>query len=330
MRLTRATAWAMTQPKESPFALAGKTALIAALLAAIFAIDRATDAAPVQHLYYVPIVLAGLWFTLSASLTAAGAAVLLYHFANVHLRTLRYGEADILQIVVFLAVAIVTSRLTGDARRLHALAMTDDLTGLHNLRSFEAQLAALIGAARATGSPVSLLVADVDRLKSLNDRYGHLTGAEAVRTIGQIIGLSVPDDAIACRYGGDEFVIALPACDERRAAEVAERLRRTVQAAAPVLAGVRFPVGALSISVGVACRGESDASPIDGHSTAGEALFRAADAALYAAKHGGRNGVAVRPPPDRRSPAGERDGPPEPPRAAPYSFSAIPNRSAIR
>src|ERR1700750_2878286 len=68
-------------------------------LAAIFALDRATDAAPVQHLYYLPIVLAGLWFTLAASLSTAGAAVLLYHFANAHLRTLRYGEADILQIV---------------------------------------------------------------------------------------------------------------------------------------------------------------------------------------------------------------------------------------
>src|ERR1051325_3227625 len=183
MRLTRAIAGQVVRAKDSRFAILRRAAAIAALLAAIFVLDRATDAAPVQHLYYVPIVLAGLWFTLSASLTAAGAAVLLYHFANVHLRTLRYGEADILQVVVFFAVAIVTTRLTADARRLHALAMTDDLTGLHNLRSFEAGLAALMRA-RAAGSPVSLLVADVDRLKSLNDRHGHLTGAEAVRTVG--------------------------------------------------------------------------------------------------------------------------------------------------
>jgi len=330
MRLTRATPGPLTPPKDSLLDVIRKTALIVALLAAIFALDRATDAAPVQHLYYLPIVLAGLWFTRSASLTAAGAAVLLYHFANAHLRTLRYGEADVLQIVVFFAVAIVTTRLTADARRLHALAMTDDLTGLHNLRSFEAGLAALMRVARTGGSPISLLVADVDRLKSLNDRHGHLTGAEAVRTIGHIIGVSVPAEAIACRYGGDEFVIALPGCDEQRAAEVAERLRRTVQAAASVLAGVRFPVGTLSISIGVACRSEPDALPIEEHWTAGERLFRAADAALYAAKHGGRNGVTVRPPPGRRSPGIGRDDPPEPGGAAPHSFSAIPNRSAIR
>jgi diguanylate cyclase (GGDEF)-like protein len=329
MHLTGTTAGHATRTNARPFEIVGKTALIAALLAAIFAVDRATDATPVQHLYYVPIVLAALWFTRSASLTATGAAVLLYHFANAHLRTLGYREADFLQVAVFFAVAIVTTRLTADARRLRVLAMTDDLTGLHNLRSFEAGLAAMMRAATAVGSPVSLLVADVDRLKSLNDRHGHLTGAEAVRTVGQIIAVTVPDDAVACRYGGDEFVIALPGRDERRAMEIADRLRRTVHAAAPMLAGVRFPVGTLSISVGVACRGQIEPSEAEDASAAGEALFCAADAALYAAKHGGRNGVAA-PPPGRQSLPTEPDAPAGPRRLAPYSFSAIPNRSAIR
>src|SRR5689334_14402400 len=162
MRLTRAVPEHDIRANTSPLATLGKSALIAALLAAIFALDRATDAAPVQHLYYVPIVLTALWFSRSASLTAATAAVLLYHFANAHLRTLGYGEADFLQIAAFFAVAIVTTRLTTDARRLRSLAMTDDLTGLHNLRSFEAELAALMSAANAAAAPVALLVADVD------------------------------------------------------------------------------------------------------------------------------------------------------------------------
>jgi diguanylate cyclase (GGDEF)-like protein len=310
MRLTRTTPEHIVRGSASPLAILWKTALIAASLAAIFALDRIIDAAPVQHLYYVPIVLAGLWFTLSASLTAAGAAVLLYHFANPHLRTLGYGEADFLQIFVFFAVAVVTTRLTADARRLRLLATTDDLTGLHNLRSFEAQLAAAMRTAIAAGSPVSLLVLDVDRLKSLNDRHGHLTGAQAVRTVGQIIAVSVPADAVACRYGGDEFVIALPGRDEQGAVAIADRLRRAVHAAAPVLAGTRFPIGTLSISVGVACRCQSDPLHAEDAAAAGEALFCAADAALYAAKHGGRNGVAATP--------------------LRHSFSAIPNRSAIR
>jgi diguanylate cyclase (GGDEF)-like protein len=176
-----------------------------------------------------------------------------------------------------------------------------------------------------------MLVLDVDRLKSLNDRHGHLTGAEAVRTIGQIIMVSVPADAVACRYGGDEFVVALPGRDERSALGVAERLRRTVQAAAPVLAGVRFAVGTLSISIGVACRRDYDLSQPDDGSMAGEALFCAADGALYVAKQGGRNGVAVAPSPPRRQPlATGREHPTGPRQASPHSFRAIPNRSAIR
>jgi PleD family two-component response regulator len=73
---------------------------------------------------------------------------------------------------------------------------TDDLTGLHNLRSFELRLRALVREARAGRTPLVLLVLDVDRLKSLNDRYGDLAGAEAVRTVGHIIGEQLPPDAV--------------------------------------------------------------------------------------------------------------------------------------
>ena len=114
-----------------------------------------------------------------------------------------------------------------------------------------------------------------------------------MRTVGQIIGASVPAEAVACRYGGDEFVIALPDSLERRARHVADRLRRTVHAAAPVLGGVGFPVGTLSISVGVACCERFDGPDAEDAAAAGEALFCAADAALYAAKQAGRNDVAV-------------------------------------
>ena len=99
--------------------------------------------------------------------------------------------------------------------------MTDDLTGLHNLRSFEARLPELIRASREGQSAISMLVFDVDRLKSLNNRYGHLTGAEAVRTVGQLIGARLASDAVASRYGGDEFVVALPCCPSFRARQIA-------------------------------------------------------------------------------------------------------------
>lgn len=279
-----------------PLSRAWASVIVLAALALILALDRVTGAAPVQHLYYLPIIFAGIRFGGWGGLTAAALAIVLYHVANPHALSLQAEGSDFLQVAVFIAVGLTSARLASDARRLHRLAMTDDLTGLHNLRSFEAQLAKMVRAARAARTPLSLLVLDVDRLKSLNDVHGHLTGAEAVRTVGRIIAARMVLDAAACRYGGDEFVIALPRSDASQALIVAEDLRRAVNAVAPVLAGLAFPPATLSISVGLACcafgNAATDDASIDADS-AGELLFRAADAALYAAKNGGRNRVGL-------------------------------------
>jgi diguanylate cyclase (GGDEF)-like protein len=263
----------------------------------IFAFDRATGSAPVQHLYYLPIVLAGLRFGTAGGIVSALWAIVLYHAANPHLLTFRYGEMDLVQIVLFLAVGVITARLARDARRLHRLAMTDDLTGLHNLRSFEARLATMVRASRERRTDFALLVLDVDRLKSLNDQYGHLTGAAAVRTVGRIIGERLPPDAVACRYGGDEFVIAIPGREPSVVHRIADSLCRAVHASAPVLAGRAFAAGSLSISVGGICASFDRGGPSRVGSRrdvdAGEWLFRAADAALYRAKPRGRNQVNI-------------------------------------
>jgi diguanylate cyclase (GGDEF)-like protein len=293
MRLTRAA------PSESPSAIIARPrqsarvsfAILAAVMALVFAVDWLTDLSRVQHLYYFPIIFAAVRFGMRGGAGAAAVAILLYHVANPHMLSARYEEVDVLQMAVFLAAGLVSARLADDARRLHRLAMTDDLTGLHNLRSFEAELKAMVSGARATGVPVSMLVLDVDRLKSLNDQHGHLTGAEAVRTIGHLIAAHIPADAVACRYGGDEFAIALPHCASLTAYRIADDLRAVVQATAPVLAGVPFPVQTLSISVGVASRTFSASAATAADEDDGEGLFRSADAALYFAKNGGRNRV---------------------------------------
>jgi diguanylate cyclase (GGDEF)-like protein len=260
-------------------------------LGLIYGLDRAIDVAPVQHLYYAPILFAGIRFRTRGGITAALAATLLYHLANPHLLTFRYGESDAVQIILFFAVGATTARLTRDADRLHRLAMTDDLTGLHNLRSFEARLAEMVRCSCESETPIALLVLDVDHLKTLNDEYGHLAGAEAVRTVGHIVAARVPPDAVACRYGGDEFVVAVPRCTESRAHSVAEDLRSTVHKAAPTLAGVELPTGTLSVSVGLACRSFVLDAPSGRDDEVGESLFRAADSALYRAKQTGRNHV---------------------------------------
>lgn len=272
-------------------------ALVIGALLAIFLFDRATDAAPVQHLYYLPIVLAAFRFKMRGGIIAALSAILLYHLANPHLLTFKYGESDLLEIILFLAVGVVTAKLTINAQRMRQLAMTDDLTGLHNLRSFEARLATMVRISRQAQAPLAMLVADVDRLKLLNDRFGHLTGAEAVRTVGRIIGRELPPDAVACRYGGDEFVIAIPQCTPFLAHQVADDLCRAVRETAPQLSGRWFEAGTLSISVGAAWASFDRSQPADlmpPHDIeTGEALFRAADAALYLAKASGRNRVCL-------------------------------------
>ena len=145
----------------------------------------------------------------------------------------------------------------------------------------------------------------MDRLKSLNDQHGHLTGAEAVRAVGRIIGQRLPPGAVACRYGGDEFAIAIPRCTSRQGHEVADDLCRAVHDSAPVLAGRPFAAGTLSISVGGTCALVDGSTPTRAISPrdidVGEALFQAADAALYRAKASGRNRVWVN--------EGDADGP---------------------
>jgi len=272
-------------------------AIVAAALVGVFELDRRTGSAPVQHLYYLPIILASLRLGRAAGMAAATGSIGLYHLANPGIVTQGYREADIIQIVLFATVAIVTTRLAEDARQLHALAMTDDLTGLHNLRSFESRLSAMVHDARRMQTPIAMLVLDVDRLKAINDVHGHLAGAEAVQLVGHTMAATLPVDAVACRYGGDEFAIAIASCGPILAQAVAEELRTAVHALVPTLAGTTLPRGTLSISIGMAIRPSqpelSLATRAPSDIDIGERLFRAADRALYAAKNQGRNRVSA-------------------------------------
>jgi diguanylate cyclase (GGDEF)-like protein len=268
-------------------------ALVLISLGLIYRLDQSTGAAPIQHLYYLPIAIAGLRLPRYAGLIAGLGAVVLYHLANPILLASRYRESDIVQIVLFVGVGAVTAQLADDRRQLHRLAVTDELTGLYNLRGFDAMLMPIIRAARQVSTPVTLVVLDVDRLKSINDTHGHRAGADAVRSVGQLIGAWLPNGAFGCRFGGDEFVIALPGHDLAAASRSAEALRASVHESAPVLGGVPFPPGTLSISVGLACRTRFDepSRGSDVHAEMAESLFRAADQALYVAKSAGRNQI---------------------------------------
>jgi diguanylate cyclase (GGDEF)-like protein len=267
---------------------AGWIGLIALLLLSIVSLDSLTGSLPVHHLYYLPIVLAARRFRKAGGLIVASAAGVLYHLTNPGLFHLGALSHDLLQLGVFLGMGWIAAKLTEDAERMRELAHTDDLTGLHNLRSFEVNYRALLRQASLSQTTLGLLALDLDHLKSINERFGHIAGAQAIQAMGNVIAEHIPAAAVACRYGGDEFVIILPDCSLLHATRIAKRLHSNLQRLSPVLAGHPLPPGSLTSSVGVASLAPK---PNEDLVAAGERLFREADQALYQAKAQGRNRI---------------------------------------
>jgi diguanylate cyclase (GGDEF)-like protein len=136
----------------------------------------------------------------------------------------------------------------------------------------------------ARGGPLSLVVLDLDHFKAVVDRYGHLTGSRAIAQIGRLIGrLSRPGD-VPARFGGDEFVIVLPDTRTQEAYELAEAIRREIEACRQI-DGEDVDLSRVTASIGLAT--------FPDHAADAEGLFRRADDAMYAAKRAGRNRVSV-------------------------------------
>jgi diguanylate cyclase (GGDEF)-like protein len=165
-------------------------------------------------------------------------------------------------------------------RQAYVASITDDLTGLSNTRHFNRLLPALL----APGGPVSLLVLDLDELKPIVDRYGHLAGSRTIAQVGHLIAERLGPSDVAARFGGDEFVVILPGATANAARETAERVRAAV-AACQRPDDLEIDIGRLTASIGVATFPE--------HGRTADELFRAADNAMYSVKRGTKNGVAV-------------------------------------
>jgi two-component system cell cycle response regulator len=162
-------------------------------------------------------------------------------------------------------------------------AITDVLTGLKNRRYLESHLHALLEQAVSSGRPLSLLLADIDHFKKINDTYGHDAGDAVLREFASRFRRYTRGLDLACRFGGEEFVIVMPDTELARACQVGERLRACI-AAEPfrLNAATSIPVTA---SVGLAALENPEETP--------ETIFKRADNALYAAKREGRNRVAA-------------------------------------
>ncbi len=161
-------------------------------------------------------------------------------------------------------------------------AIHDGLTGLYNRRYFNERLEAEMKRSQREETPLSLLILDVDHFKRVNDTHGHPAGDLVLQKVAEIVGREVRTMDIACRYGGEEFAVILPACSQSEAQAVAERVRKRV---GETPAGTGGPPVQVTVSVGVAT------FPQPFSSLTG--LLKGADQALYSAKTKGRNRVEV-------------------------------------
>jgi two-component system cell cycle response regulator len=164
------------------------------------------------------------------------------------------------------------------------MAITDQLTGLHNRRYMSRHLDTLIVNAHKSAKPIAFLIFDIDHFKAVNDTYGHDIGDEVLREFAGRIAANVRGIDLACRYGGEEFVVVMPDTDVRAACEVAERLRKSVETTSFAISRTPHKLS-ITISIGIA---ESN-----GTADSAAALLHRADQALYSAKHEGRNRVVA-------------------------------------
>jgi diguanylate cyclase (GGDEF)-like protein len=177
-------------------------------------------------------------------------------------------------------LAVVGFMLGQQADRLHALSQTDALTGLPNRRALSSHLNEELRRSQRYGTPVSLLLIDVDGLKEVNDAEGHPAGDRLIRSVAVAILETLRETDFGARWGGDEFAIVAPNTATAAAHHSAERLRARV-ASEP--SGTRRPA---TVSIGIATF-----DPTTGDRADAERLVRAADEALYRAKANGRNCV---------------------------------------
>jgi diguanylate cyclase (GGDEF)-like protein len=168
------------------------------------------------------------------------------------------------------------------SEELRRKSITDSLTGMANRAFFLDSAAAMVGVAKRHGTPLALLLVDADHFKRINDDFGHPAGDAVLQLLAAVLTAQTREGDVAARYGGEEFIVALPHTTAQAAGELAERIRARIaaQPSPSGMAGLR-----IAVSIGVAQYRPEEPD-------IGETIRRA-DAALYAAKHAGRDCVRV-------------------------------------
>lgn len=218
----------------------------------------------------------------------------------------QYSQHDTDLLQIFAGYISISIQNVLDGRQAQEIAKRDNLTGLYNDRYLHVALPDAIRACRDGGRDLAVLFIDLDFFKRVNDTHGHLAGSQVLREIGQLLKHRIGDgEAIPARYGGDEFVLALPGASLEDAVEVAEDIRTEILETTFCdrrgdIQHEPLHLTGLTCSIGVATmhRHLGDEAAEGSRST----LLRLADAAMYVAKDTGRNRTAVAGVPVRRRP----------------------------
>jgi two-component system, cell cycle response regulator len=193
------------------------------------------------------------------------------------------GETTVIALACAVLFVLTILRLAGLVADQRRLAITDGLTGLHTRRFFEAQLPFETERARRNGGSLAVFIADVDRFKSINDRYGHPAGDRALIEIATRLRAASRAGDVLARYGGEEFALLVPEAGPTELPSIAQRLRDQV-ASSPIAVSDTSWI-AVTVSVGAASFPRHGDDPAE--------LIAAADRALYAAKSAGQDRVVV-------------------------------------
>lgn len=209
--------------------------------------------------------------------------------AAAHLASLLHHTRDMQGSVATLKTRLDDSQkeieeLRQEVTRAREAALSDGLTGLANRRGFDIAMSACLAGLHSDEAGPSILIADIDHFKQVNDRYGHLLGDKVIRAVAQILMDSVKGRDTAARYGGEEFIILLPGTPLEGAQALAEQIRRTIENCRIRRLDNQQYIESITLSFGVARHLPGE--------TVDELLTRA-DRALYRSKETGRNRVTV-------------------------------------
>lgn len=284
----------MSEPSHSASDLAGRRVparrgvLVAVTLGAVTGAVLVLGPAYLWPLFLFPLVLAAIFFFELGSLVVT--VWLGLFFVNSFAFAERPTPAAVRQAVVGTALFCLAGLLLGRVQRDHhrlqkslaASSLTDRLTGLYNYGTFVDYLHNEVTKVDRYGGQLTLLMLDLDHFKDFNDRHGHESGNELLRTVGTTLRSLIREADVAARYGGEEFAVLIRG-DEGQGYELAERLRGAVERLSIGLRDGRE--ASTTVSIGLAS--------YPGAAADEASLIERADAALYASKRRGRNRVTV-------------------------------------